>query len=89
MTDVYLASFAATYDFSLAHTDEEVRGWIAGYVVVRLEAWVADDAGVVGLMALSNDMIEQLYVHPERTGEGIGGHLVELAKERRSDGLGP
>ena len=28
VADVYLASFHATYDFPLAHTDDEVRGWI-------------------------------------------------------------
>ena len=42
VADVYLASFKSTYDFPLAHTDEEVRGWIADEVVPRMETWVAE-----------------------------------------------
>ena len=28
VAEVFLASFHATYDFPLAHTDDEVRGWV-------------------------------------------------------------
>lgn len=42
---------------------------------------------IVAMLALSDTMVEQLYVHPQRTGEGPGTLLVDLAKERRPDGL--
>lgn len=89
IADVYLASFTATYRFPLAHTDEQVRRWIAEYLVPNREVWVAVAlvGAVVGLMALSADQLDQLYLAPGWTGRGIGSRLVELAKERRPDGL--
>ena len=38
-------------------------------------------------MSLGDAFIEQLYLAPGWTGRGIGGRLVELAKERRPAGL--
>ena len=33
VADVYLASFHATYAFPLAHTDDQVRGWLRDGIV--------------------------------------------------------
>jgi GNAT superfamily N-acetyltransferase len=83
VAEVFLASFQATYEFPLAHTDDEVRGWIREQLIPRSEVWVADDAGViVAVMAIQPGMLDQLYVAPDRLGEGIGRRLVDLAKER-------
>ena len=90
VADVYLASFHATYAFPLAHTDEQVRGWIRDVVVPDHETWVAvdEDAGaVVGLMVVGPDDLDQLYVAPDRLGSGIGQRLLETAKERSPNGL--
>jgi ribosomal protein S18 acetylase RimI-like enzyme len=89
IADVYLASFKATYDFPLAHTDDQVRRWIAEILLPTHEVWVAADAkgSIVGMMALSADMLDQLYVAPSQTGRAIGSRLVELAKRRRPAGL--
>jgi GNAT superfamily N-acetyltransferase len=88
VADVFLDSFHATYDFPLAHTDEEVRGWVRDRLIPEHETWVALDAGrVVAFLALAPGWVEQLYVAPGRLGEGIGGRLVELAKGRQPDGL--
>ncbi len=89
IADVYLASFQATYDFPLAHSDEQVRQWIRDLILPTQEVWVAatSDGVVVGLMALTPDTLDQLYVAPGWTGHGIGSRLLALAKASRPSGL--
>ena len=72
-----------------AHTDDEVRAWIAELVIPRTEVWVAESEGgdLVGLLVLDDEWVDQLYVEPGLTGRGIGTRLIELAKRRRPDGL--
>ena len=87
--DVWLASWRATFDFEPGHPDDAVRRWLATEILARNETWVAvgADGVVVGLMALSDAMIEQLYVAPAWIGRGLGRRFVDLAKERRPAGL--
>jgi len=88
VADVYLASFHATYDFRLAHTDDEVRAWI-GQTVALGGTWVAiDEMGtLVAMMQVKPGQLDQLYVRPERLGEGIGRQLLDVAREHSPDGL--
>jgi GNAT superfamily N-acetyltransferase len=88
VADVYLASFHATYDFPLAHTDDEVRGWI-GDVIGSGGTWVALDplGAIVGMMAIEPGVLDQLYVRPDRLGEGIGRRMLDVAQDRSPDGL--
>jgi len=88
VADVYLAAFKSTYDFPLAHTDEECRGWLAEEVAPRMETWVAEIGGrVVAMMVLDDAGIGHLYVDPPWHRRGIGSRLMELAKRRRPGGL--
>jgi GNAT superfamily N-acetyltransferase len=92
IAEVFLTSFHATYDFPLAHTDDEVRGWVRDDLVATQETWVAvDDAlagsPVVGMLVVAPGHLEQLYVAPDRLGGGIGRQLVELARDRSPTGL--
>lgn len=88
VADVFLDSFHETYAFPLAHTDDEVRGWIRDRLIPTQETWVAmDGEQVVGMMAITPGHLEQLYVAPDRLGEGIGRRFVALAKERSPTGL--
>lgn len=84
IADVYLSSFrAALPTIRLAHSDDEVRGWIRDWVIPQTEAWVAvDRGGVVAMMSLQPGWVNHLYVAPGRLGEGIGRRLLDLAKER-------
>lgn len=84
--DVYLASRKTFLPYApLAHTDEEVRGWIARSLIPRGGLFVATaNNRVVGMMALSRDeqagWIDQLYLHPDWVGFGIGTQLLERAR---------
>jgi ribosomal protein S18 acetylase RimI-like enzyme len=92
IADVYLASRKAFVAFApLAHSDEQVREWVAAHLLPSGGVTVALRDGVVaGMIALSRDeekvgWIDHLYLHPSAVGEGIGSQLVEQAKKR----LGP
>jgi GNAT superfamily N-acetyltransferase len=91
VADVFLRSFHATYAFPLAHTDDEVREWVRTRLVPLMETWVAADGGtpprVVGFATVEPGWLEQLYVDPDRLGEGIGRALLDHAKRRQPDGL--
>jgi ribosomal protein S18 acetylase RimI-like enzyme len=89
VADVYLASFKATYDFPLAHTDDQVRAWIRDTLVPAGGTWVAldTDGTVVGMMDVAVGDLSQLYVRPDRLGEGIGRRLLDIAMECSPDGL--
>jgi GNAT superfamily N-acetyltransferase len=70
------------------HTDEEVHQWFEEVVLPTCEVWVADSSGeAMALMVLDQEWIDQLYVDPTATGNGIGGALVEHAKALRPTGL--
>jgi GNAT superfamily N-acetyltransferase len=73
----------------MVHTDEETRRWIARRVVPRTELWVAEtsDGSLLGMLVLEDDWVDQLYVEPTLTGQGIGGELISLAKRARPSGL--
>ena len=44
------------------HTQGEVRAWFREVVLLECEVWVADDDGVIALLVLKDDWIDQLYV---------------------------
>ena len=89
--DLYLRSRDAAVPRvpPLVHDADDVRRWMASHVLRTCETWLAedDDGPIVGLLVLHGEWVEQLYVAPERSGHGVGGTLLELAKARRPDGL--
>ena len=91
IAEVWLSSWRATFDFEPAHPDEDVGRWVREELLVEAEDWVATDPSdgdsVIALLGLSDTMVEQLYVRPDRIGRGVGRALLELAKRRRPDGL--
>jgi GNAT superfamily N-acetyltransferase len=71
-----------------AHDDDEVRGYFAGHVISTCELWLAENAGgVVGILVLSGEWVDQLYVDPDHWGRGIGSALLDVAKRQRPGGL--
>ncbi len=89
VADVWLRSFdAALPTVRRAHSDDDVRRWIRDVVVPGDDTWVAEAGpSVVGVCALSAGWIDQLYLHPEVRGRGIGDAFVALAQQRHPGGL--
>lgn len=70
------------------HTKAETRQWFSSRVLPLSEVWVAEAGGrPVGVMVLRDGWIDQLYLEREWTGHGVGGRLLDHAKERRPGGL--
>jgi ribosomal protein S18 acetylase RimI-like enzyme len=88
VAEVYLASRKRFLPYApLAHSDESVRRWIAQHLISNTDVTVVVlDGEIVGLMALSRDdatgWIDQLYLHPQAVGQGIGSQLLEKAKAK-------
>ncbi len=85
---VYLASRRAFLHFAPpAHTDDEVRRWVADTLIASGGVTVAvADGGtgpVVGMMALQRrddvGWLDQLYLHPDAVGQGLGTRLLVQA----------
>ncbi|GAC1579771.1 MAG: GNAT family N-acetyltransferase [Candidatus Dormibacteria bacterium] len=72
------------------HSDAEVREWFEQIVMRRMEVWVVESQPehiMVGVLALNEQWVEQLYVLPGWTGKGIGSRLLETARRRSPSGL--
>jgi GNAT superfamily N-acetyltransferase len=68
-----------------AHTEDEVRGWIARILIPAGGVTVVEEDGVLlGMMALSQEdgvgWLDQLYLRPSATGRGIGTQFVNQTK---------
>jgi ribosomal protein S18 acetylase RimI-like enzyme len=88
VADVFIASFGTLTFLPRLHTDEETRDFITNTVLPEQEVLVADLGGrVAGFVAMSEGMIEHLYVHPDLQRRGIGSALLERAKERMPGGF--
>jgi GNAT superfamily N-acetyltransferase len=74
---------------ALVHGNDDVRRWFRDVVVAERELWVAEDieAGIVALLVLDGEWLDQLYVEPGLTGRGIGALLLDVAKRERPSGL--
>ena len=65
----------------LAHLDEEVKAYFVGTAMPVAEVWVAEvDDAVSGVLVLNGNWIEQLYVDPDWTNQGLCTALIERAK---------
>lgn len=73
------------------HPDEEVRAWLRVRLVAPdpgEETWVAEAAGrVVGYARFTSAWLDDLYVDPGWSGQGIGSALLELVMSLRPAGF--
>jgi putative acetyltransferase len=91
--DALAATFRAAREAAMPwlpklHTEAEDRRFFEERVLAECEVLVVRRSGApAGFLALKDDMVEHLYVHPEAQREGIGSALLDAAKARRPNGL--
>ena len=91
VTATFTAAFAQLTYLPKLHTPEEDKAFFARQVEEH-EVWLVEDDGrVLGFAALSDDLLEHIYVHPDAQGRGLGSALLDTAKRappRRIRALG-
>ena len=84
---VQLASRAAAAMPPGVHPEHEVRAWLTGRFQ-QDEVWVAEvDGRPAAYARFTRTWLDDLYVVPERAGQGIGTALLELVKAQRPTGF--
>ncbi|GAB7192997.1 GNAT family N-acetyltransferase [Kineococcus sp. NUM-3379] len=83
VTEVLLRSRAEAMPWlAVVHTPEDVRRWVEHELIPNRWTWVAKvDGRIVGVAAVHDGWLEQLYVLPEAQGHGVGRSLLDVAKE--------
>jgi ribosomal protein S18 acetylase RimI-like enzyme len=89
VAEVFIASFDTLTFLPKLHSNEETIDFIASKVMREQEVLVAEEDGtIVGFLAMANgNTLEHLYVRPDSQGRGVGGALLERAKERMPGGF--
>ena len=91
LADIHLDSRrAAGESFPTAvHSDDDVRAWVAGWDLTAYDVRVAaTDDRVLGYARCTPTWLDDLYVHPDAQGRGMGGALLDVVKAERPDGFG-
>jgi ribosomal protein S18 acetylase RimI-like enzyme len=84
IAELLLSSRRASEIPPSVHSDDEVRAWVSELLVPACEVWVATtDGEVVGMMALDDEWVEQLYIAPGHQRRGHGARLLDLAQSTR------
>ena len=72
----------------MVHSREETHAWMAERLAAGSEGWVAERGGrIVGYLVITGDWVDDLFLAPGETGQGIGEALLDLAKAQRPAGL--
>jgi len=73
----------------MGYTDEQNLTFFREVIYVESQVWIAaEDATVLGLIALKDNEIDRLYVAPEFQRQGIGSALLDKARELSPEWLG-
>jgi GNAT superfamily N-acetyltransferase len=63
------------------HTPADDRIWMRHVVFTQCDVWIAElNDRRAGFVAVKDDVIEHLYVHPEFHGRGVGTALLAKAR---------
>jgi GNAT superfamily N-acetyltransferase/chorismate mutase len=70
------------------HTDDEVRAWVGGWDLSAYDVWLATSGEqVAGYARCTPTWLDDLYVHPDHQGKGVGSALFDLVTTLRPDGF--
>lgn len=70
------------------YTLENDTDYFRDVIAAECEVWLAVDGDqIAGLLALRDNLIDQLFVRPGTQRQGIGSALLAKARERFPDGL--
>ena len=70
------------------HFFYEDQDYFRSKILQRNEVFVVEADGYpIAFMAMENDFIDQLYVHPDHWRQGVGETLLNFAKEKFPDHL--
>ena len=79
---LWRAGFEAAVGVTEPHGIEQHRDYLLNTVVPNYPVRVALAGNrVVGFVAASSERVDQLYVHPDYQGMGIGSRLLQWAKD--------
>ena len=86
VAQLFRASFRHTYPhFPELHTAEEDLQFFSTTVFPQNRVYVAEAGGsdaqerIVGFIAFTSEMVNQLYILPDATGQGVGTALLAVA----------
>ncbi len=73
----------------MGYTPDQNLGFFRTVVAVENEVWIAAHQDtVLGVMAIGDGEIDQLYVDPKHQNRGIGTAFLEKARELQPEALG-
>lgn len=88
IAELHLRSRTASVMPPAAHSDDEVRAWVAGWNLADWDVWVAEaEEHLLGYAVVTGDWLHSLYVAPAAAGQGVGTTLLDLVKAVRPRGF--
>lgn len=70
------------------YTLENDTGYFRDVLAPECDIWLAEDGGrIVGMIALRDHLIDQLFVGVDAQRQGVGAALLDKARERSPDHL--
>ncbi len=90
LAEAHLAARRAAGDWFPpgAHGDDDVRAWVSGWDLTAYDVWLATVGDqVVGYARCTPTWLDDLYVHPDAQGSGVGTALFDLVTTLRPRGF--
>ena len=74
-----------TPDFIEMHTPERQREYLSGKINQGAKVYMLTDGKPIGIVSVTNSLIEDLYVLPDMQNKGYGTQLLQYAINRCMD----